>query len=67
MSDLDDFEQARLDVREQELVAVDNEFQRSEYNRAPQERVSKQDIGLWSDVAREWHRGASIAKVRLRP
>lgn len=51
----------------QELVVVDNKFRRSEYNRAPQERVSKQDIGLWSDVAREWHRGASIAKVRLSP
>ena len=51
----------------QELEVVDNKFRRSEYNRAPQERVSKQDIGLWSDVAREWHRGASIAKVRLSP
>lgn len=44
------------------MVAVDNDFPHSGYDLASQERVSAQDLGVWSDVARE-----CLAPVKVVP
>lgn len=46
---------------------MDGEVRRCECNFALQEMGAEQDLGPWSDAARELYRGASNAKGLLNP